>query len=396
MNISAVLGLLSVSVTAAPTPLRRRDDDVAASQASCPGTLRAPSGSAYFAFNTNLNHQTAQEACASCYGGLLANVAAADLQFLAQNLEQASWIKSWNGDDYANTCLSLQPNGGVAPSFGVDAACSSEMWPLCVASVDQANGGEKVEATAVGTLHALAIPYRPNSWSPESVPEQVRVDPMVVADPIADVENFEGIVTVVIEGFMQPKTTGPPEPKITCSKPITVAAIVEDGYQVQPDTTDHADDAGACQTAEVAGDLAATSPADLADDDSALFALLTQSVSTDIPAPTGTVVPTDVPTATQGANPPASSGVPAPSDTGVPTATQGFAALGGMPSASSGIPAPSDTGVPAPSNTGVPAPSDTGVPAPSNTAVPTATQGFAALGGMPSASSGIPAPSDTG
>jgi hypothetical protein len=65
------------------------------------------------AFSTNLSIQTAREACASCYGGSLANVGAADLNFLGNNLESTSWIKAWNGDDYSSGCLTIHPSAGA-------------------------------------------------------------------------------------------------------------------------------------------------------------------------------------------------------------------------------------------------------------------------------------------
>jgi len=66
----------------------------------------------WIAFSSTLNNKVAQQACASCYNGFLADVSVTDMQFLAENLEQTSWIKSWNGDDYSGSCMTIQPNGG--------------------------------------------------------------------------------------------------------------------------------------------------------------------------------------------------------------------------------------------------------------------------------------------
>ncbi|KAF9432584.1 hypothetical protein BGZ76_010598, partial [Entomortierella beljakovae] len=156
ISLTAVLGLLVSSSTAAP--ITRRDE----APVSCPSTLSGPSGNAYFAFSSNLSNQVAKQACASCYNGVLANVDMNDLQFLGGNVEQGSWIKSWNNDDYSGSCLNFVPNGG-APSVGVDSACSSQLWPLCVATVDpQAWAGSQriqTEQDEKATLTSLAVPY---------------------------------------------------------------------------------------------------------------------------------------------------------------------------------------------------------------------------------------------
>ncbi|KAF9217636.1 hypothetical protein BGZ59_001996 [Podila verticillata] len=179
LSLPFVLGLLLSTASASPIPnsnrLSRRDEQ----PQDCPGTLRGPSGNAYFAFSSNLNNQVAKEACASCYGGVLANVAVSDWQFLGANLEQSSWIRSWNGDDYSNSCLTLQPSGGLEPGVGVDSACASLNWPLCQATTDIPDGVARIEGDAT-TLISLALKYTP-VVSMEALTEKPAMAPAAIA-----------------------------------------------------------------------------------------------------------------------------------------------------------------------------------------------------------------------
>ncbi|KAF9389598.1 hypothetical protein CPC16_005717 [Podila verticillata] len=179
LSLPFVLGLLLSTASASPIPnsnrLSRRDEQ----PQDCPGTLRGPSGNAYFAFSSNLSNQVAKEACASCYGGVLANVAVSDWQFLGANLEQSSWIRSWNGDDYSNSCLTLQPSGGLEPGVGVDSACASLNWPLCQATADIPDGVARIEGDAT-TLISLALKYTP-VVSMEALTEKPAMAPAAIA-----------------------------------------------------------------------------------------------------------------------------------------------------------------------------------------------------------------------
>ncbi|KAF9314167.1 hypothetical protein BG003_004481 [Podila horticola] len=173
LSLPFVLGLLLATVSASPIPhsrLPRRDEQPQA----CPGTLRGPSGNAYFAFSTKLNNEVAKKACASCYGGVLANVGVSDLQFLGANLEQSSWIKSWNGDDYSNSCLTIQPSSGAEPGVDVDGACASQNWPLCQATSDIPDSLLRVEDSV--TLNSLAVAYTLSQVTPK-----VETDESIVA-----------------------------------------------------------------------------------------------------------------------------------------------------------------------------------------------------------------------
>ncbi|OAQ31418.1 hypothetical protein K457DRAFT_891547 [Linnemannia elongata AG-77] len=204
IGLTVVLGLLVVSANAAPI-IAKRDDDVA----SCPATLRGPSGNAYFAFSTNLNIQTAREACASCYGGSLADVGAADLQFLSKNLESASWIKAWNGDDYSSSCLTIQPSAGAQPGVGIDATCASQMWPLCTASAGQSEGLQRIEEeqpSGEETIITLAVPYKQANATPVS-------ESATVLDVALETTKVDAEVNAVV-----PDATHPAEPTVTCPK----------------------------------------------------------------------------------------------------------------------------------------------------------------------------------
>ncbi|KAG0289399.1 hypothetical protein BGZ96_007049 [Linnemannia gamsii] len=206
LSLTVVLGLLVVLANAAPI-VSKRDDDAA----SCPSTLRGPSGNAYFAFSTNLSIQTAREACASCYGGSLANVAAIDLQFLGNNIESTSWIKAWNGDDYSSSCLTIQPNAGAQPGVGIDATCASRMWPLCTASAEQVEGLQRIEEeqqqTGEETVSTLAVPYKQMDAAP--TPEAIAVLDAALAPTKVDAEV----------NIAAPDATRPDGPKVTCPKP---------------------------------------------------------------------------------------------------------------------------------------------------------------------------------
>ncbi|KAF9148750.1 hypothetical protein BG015_009494 [Linnemannia schmuckeri] len=204
ISLTVVLGLLVAPINAVPI-IAKRDDDVA----SCPVTLHGPSGNAYFAFSTNLSIQTAREACASCYGGSLANVGAADLQFLGSNLESASWIKAWNGDDYSGSCLTIQFNAGAQPGVGIDANCGSQMWPLCTASTEQAEGLQRIEEEQEAeeeTIITLAVPYKQSDAAP--TPETVIVHDVALEPTKVDAED----------NAVVPDATRPAEPAVTCPK----------------------------------------------------------------------------------------------------------------------------------------------------------------------------------
>ncbi|KAF9900816.1 hypothetical protein EC991_006875 [Linnemannia zychae] len=207
ISLTVVLGLLVVANNAAP--IARRDDDAD----SCPATLRGPSGNAYFAFSTNLSVQTAREACASCYGGSLANVGAADLQFLGKNLESSSWIKAWNGDDYDSSCLTIQPKAGAQPGVGIDATCASQMWPLCTASAEHAEGIQRTqeEQEQTGeTIITLAVPYI-QKYAP--APEAIAVQDDATAVAALEPTKVDAEVNAVV-----PDATGPVDPTVTCPK----------------------------------------------------------------------------------------------------------------------------------------------------------------------------------
>ncbi|KAF9138202.1 hypothetical protein BGX30_009419 [Mortierella sp. GBA39] len=235
ISLTVVLGLLVASANAAPI-IAKRDDNVA----SCPATLSGPSGNAYFAFSTNLNIQTAREACASCYGGSLADVGAADLQFLSKNLESASWIKAWNGDDYSSSCLTIQPSAGTQPGVGVDANCASQMWPLCTAGVGQSEGLQRIEEeqpSGEETIITLAVPYKQANAAPapETVTvldvalEPTKVDAEVNAEEATAVVVDEEPSKVVNEATAQeviPDSTTPAAPCVTCPGPEASAAEV--------------------------------------------------------------------------------------------------------------------------------------------------------------------------
>ncbi|KAF9921704.1 hypothetical protein FBU30_008225 [Linnemannia zychae] len=204
ISLTVVLGLLATVNNAAP--IFKRDDTNA-----CPATLRGPSGNAYFAFSTNLDVQTAREACASCYGGSLANVAATDLQFLSNNLESASWIKAWNGDDYSNSCLTIQPIAGAQPGVGIDAMCSSMMWPLCTASAEQAEEvqrNQEVQGQAGdATIITLAVPFVSKGAPVAS--EQVVIPDATAETPTTTDANVNTVI---------PDATRPADPVVTCPK----------------------------------------------------------------------------------------------------------------------------------------------------------------------------------
>ncbi|KAF9096711.1 hypothetical protein BGX23_010647 [Mortierella sp. AD031] len=189
VSLTIVLGLLSASNNA--VPIARRNDE----SASCPGTLRGPSGNAYFAFSTNLNIRTAREACASCYGGSLANVGATDLQLLASNLESASWIKVWNGDNYASSCLAIQPTAG-APSE------------------EHTNGAQRIEEQAEATIITLAVPYiQKGAIAPA---EQVAIQEPIAAE--AAVPSLEPTKVVVEGEVVAPDATYPIDSTKTCPR----------------------------------------------------------------------------------------------------------------------------------------------------------------------------------
>ncbi|KAF9962811.1 hypothetical protein BGZ65_007830, partial [Modicella reniformis] len=238
ISLTVVLGLLIGSSNSAPilqnhVPLQRRDDTPQA----CPGTLGGPSGNAYFTFSTNLSNNVAQQACASCHSGVLADVSVADLEFLSSNVEQGSWIKSWNGDDYSSSCVTLQSSSGT-PSVGIDTSCISELWPLCVAQahlVDDTQRLEMLEGNAGVSLSALAVPYSPSvaTKTPNvaidsnvSIPEVGEVDKNasvpgedvnvnLASSPSPEVASPEITPTVTEDDKIQSDGTGPLVPEVT-------------------------------------------------------------------------------------------------------------------------------------------------------------------------------------
>ncbi|KAF9331233.1 hypothetical protein BG006_005897 [Podila minutissima] len=208
LSLPFVLGLLLSTASASPIPhsrLSRRNEQAQ----GCPGTLSGPSGNDYFAFSSNLSNEVAKKACASCYGGILANVGTSDLQFLGTNLEQPSWIRSWNGDDYSSSCLTIQPSGGAEPGVTVDSACSSQNWPLCQATSKIPDSILRVESSAA-TLTSLAIAYTPSQETPKAdtvedvvaAPEAVTSVPETVnqvAAPAAVTEETTWAASVIAE-----------------------------------------------------------------------------------------------------------------------------------------------------------------------------------------------------
>ncbi|GJJ78865.1 hypothetical protein EMPS_11224 [Entomortierella parvispora] len=192
-TLTFVVGLLVSSSIAAPISNKRRVSKRDEAPAACPGTLRGPSGNAYYAFSSALNNKVAQQACASCYDGVLADVGVTDMQFLTENLEQTSWIKSWNGDDYSGSCLTIQPNGGGAPSVGVDSTCAVETWPLCQAASTQADGAVRVQGPAGATLTSLAVPFAPSEAddAPPATPETTTTSDEEVAAVELEVAKTE-------------------------------------------------------------------------------------------------------------------------------------------------------------------------------------------------------------
>ncbi|KAG0093839.1 hypothetical protein BGZ92_001080 [Podila epicladia] len=184
LSLPIVLGLLLSTASTSPIPhsrLSKRNEQ----PQGCPGTLSGPSGNAYFAFNSNLSNEVAKKACASCYDGVLANVGTSDLQFLGTNLERPSWIRSWNGDDYSSSCLTIQPSGGAEPGVVVDSACASQNWPLCQATSNIPDSISRVESSAT-TLTSIATVYTSSEETPK-------------ADTIEDVVAAPEAVTPVSE-----------------------------------------------------------------------------------------------------------------------------------------------------------------------------------------------------
>ncbi|KAF9300986.1 hypothetical protein BGZ74_007288, partial [Mortierella antarctica] len=233
LSLPFVLGLLLSTASASPIPhsrLSRRNEQAQ----GCPGTLSGPSGNAYFAFSSNLSYEVAKKACASCYGGILANVGTSDLQFLGTNLEQPSWIRSWNGDDYSNSCLTIQSSGGAEPGVGMDSACSSQNWPLCQATSKIPDSISKVESSAA-TLTSLAFAYTPSQETPKAdtvedvvaAPDAVTPVPETdnqVAAPAAVTEQTTWAASVVAEASA-PVVTEVPAPVVAeASAPVVAEA----------------------------------------------------------------------------------------------------------------------------------------------------------------------------
>ncbi|KAG0361052.1 hypothetical protein BG005_009276 [Podila minutissima] len=219
LSLPFVLGLLLSTASASPIPhsrLSRRNEQAQ----GCPGTLSGPSGNAYFAFSSNLSYEVAKKACASCYGGVLANVGTSDLQFLGTNLEQPSWIRSWNGDDYSNSCLTIQSSGGAEPGVGMDSACSSQNWPLCQATSKIPDSISKVESSAA-TLTSLAIAYTPSQETPKAdTVEDVVAAPDAVT-PVPETDNQVAAPAAVTE-----QTTWAASVVAEASAPVVAEASV--------------------------------------------------------------------------------------------------------------------------------------------------------------------------
>ncbi|KAG0054158.1 hypothetical protein BGZ83_011854 [Gryganskiella cystojenkinii] len=210
LSLTFVIGLLVYSTVAAP--IIKRDDG------SCPGTLRGPSGNEYFSFSTNLNNRVARQACASCYGGILANANSDDVSFLTLNLAQDFWIKSWNGDDYSGSCLTIRPNEAGTLSVSADATCAVESWPLCQATTG-AEGSQKTEIPNDATLSSLAVAYT-------LVPTKTQSDPPSVPDTTttADEGNTEAEIEVVATNT---EGNSPSDPAATTTSDHEDAAAVE-------------------------------------------------------------------------------------------------------------------------------------------------------------------------
>ncbi|KAF8936293.1 hypothetical protein BGZ58_004358 [Dissophora ornata] len=384
VSLTVVLALLIAPNNAAPivnksVRLSRRDD----SPAACPGTLRGPSGNAYFAFSTNLNHQVAQEACASCYGGGLADVAVADLQFLASGVQQYSWIKSWNGDVYSDSCLTFNPSGGSAPAVGVDASCQQELWPLCVASSNGAAGPdgsvkfEGMEGDDGSSITTLAVPF-PMGSSPEAPNTVTNSEAPVVApegnNPNPDVqvvedekttektvsENGEDAIAVAEDSAAPSlsEVTSPRHDEVT-------ATILEDNVQpdstvpLNPEVTSPRSPKGEegpdmdVEVVEMAGDLpvpAASEEPAPTDNNAPEAPAATEPAPTDDnvlatePAPTGDNIPAATEPAPTGENVLAAT-EPAPTGDNVPATTEPTPAGDNTPVANEPTPAAEDAPV---------------------------------------------------
>ncbi|KAF9362264.1 hypothetical protein BGX34_006507 [Mortierella sp. NVP85] len=128
-----------------------------------------------------------------------------------------------------------------APSVGVDFACASQLWPLCVAR--QAEGDQRREMPkdiASGSVTTPAVPYPPGA-TPEApnaaivteefavtAAEGVNVDSTGSSPSEAmNVQDATATLTVV-DGQVQGDATGPQNPEVTSLKtPIGDAQAVE-------------------------------------------------------------------------------------------------------------------------------------------------------------------------
>lgn len=63
-------------------------------------------------------------------GGYLAKVAGkAEFTCLSSRISSASWIDSWNGDDYGNACIVLWPGGAITEN--PDQGCAGVLPFIC-------------------------------------------------------------------------------------------------------------------------------------------------------------------------------------------------------------------------------------------------------------------------
>lgn len=97
----------------------------------------------------------------------------------------------------------------LEPGVGIDATCSSQMWPLCTASAGQSEGLQRIEeeqSSGEETIITLAVPYKQANATPVS--ESATVLDVALQPTKVDVE-----VNAVV-----PDATHPVEPTVTCPK----------------------------------------------------------------------------------------------------------------------------------------------------------------------------------
>ncbi|KAG0252970.1 hypothetical protein BG011_006622 [Mortierella polycephala] len=190
LSLTAVLALFSASINAAPISsknirLTKRGPS------SCPERLQGPSGRAFFAFKTGMNNKDAMEACASCYGGVLADVNSIDMELLDKNPKLAYWIKARNGDNRSESCLTLTPTNTAEPDVIVGANCASQNQPLCVAGTEQHKSEQRLQAR------------QDNAEDPAPEPSTATDDPA-----------SEQVTPTIEEGVVA-DGTGPSNPEVT-------------------------------------------------------------------------------------------------------------------------------------------------------------------------------------